>query len=199
MDDWPELEDASNFRELRNQQSLSDFEARLFVDRLEKKVAERAALLERLDPWKKLDPRLQDLARQWGQPVYSSLQRMCVAYWRLGLEHMDRLHLTFKLTSAGPLMPPELTWEAGRYSMYGPSWFIVKLKVDANGLPAQFEVTVKDGEVLVTEVAEDSLKAALIQAFNFGPYNPSDRQTLPEPGIPLDLKSGLAALTPDNS
>jgi hypothetical protein len=53
MDDWPELEDASNFRELRNQQSLSDFEARLFVDRLEKKVAERAALLERLDPWKK--------------------------------------------------------------------------------------------------------------------------------------------------
>jgi len=196
MDDWPELEDAINQRNLRWQQYEASLEAQRNVEKLRQENLERAALLERLAPWKRLEPQLYELARQWGPPVFGILQKFSAALWRLGPDSMDRLEVRFKLTSSGMFTPPELCWEARKGSQFGPGWFIVKMKVEENGVPIQFEVTVKDGQLLISEVGLEPLKAALIRAFDIGPYFDRDRKHAPEPGIPFDWEAGFLEFRP---
>lgn len=184
MDYWPELEDAVNQRELEWQRQHSAYEARCMVDKLEKEISEKAALMERMEPWNYLEQPLRQLAKEVGAPVMDLLRTMSIASLHITPEKLDQLALTFRITAPDVSNPPQLCWEASKSYMYGCSWHIVRLVVDRQGLPLRYELTVKDDQVLTCGPGLDELKAALVEAFRAGPLLDGHRKR--EPGIGLD-------------
>lgn len=183
MDYWPELEDAVNQRELERQRQLSAYEARCMVEKLEKEISEKAALMERMEPWNYLEQPLRRMANELGAPVMALLRTMSIASLHITPEKLDKLILTFRITAPDVRNPPQLCWEASKSYMYGCSWHIVRLVVDRQGVPLRYELTMKDDQVLTCGPGLEELKAALVEAFRTGPL--LDRNHKREPGIEL--------------
>lgn len=185
MDEWQELEDAVNKRELERQRESQEFWTNFFIDKIEKEVDERATVLENLEPWKYLDVDIQKLSREWGKPVADALQKMALAYWNLNAEYLKPLNFEYKLIVPNVKKPPQIHWRVSKRSMWVVSSFIVNLVILSDGTPENFEILVREERKIITAVELEALKAGLVEAFHSGSViGIMDKS---EPGISLDL------------
>lgn len=183
MDDWPELEDAINQRDLEKQRFLSDYEAECLIEKLDKELSIKAALMERMEPWTHLEPELRRQAAEVGDPVAALLRAMTIASLRLAEDRLSRLKLSFKLTIPDVRKPPQLCWEASVGAVYTTAWYTVRLIVDRMGVPLRYEITVLENQILTADPTIPALKAILVEAFRIWPFSSRGRER--EPGFDL--------------
>lgn len=169
MVDWPELEEARRRKlEAKNQSIRQMYEAELLRE-LEGKADELFVLKERLERWDSILAAVQDLGREWGQPVYDLLEAVARTTWDSLPYNEKGLTIQFKLVLPEGC-PPELLWELRYTRLWYMGWFNITLRVEADGKPRHFLIECgKPGYLLSSAVDLEKLKAALVQAYELGP------------------------------
>lgn len=184
MSDWPELDDAVQKRKQEREKARLETTASQFVNQLENSLDQEIQLIEQLKPWRRLLPRIREVGHEWGPEVGDLLHQLSVANWSLEPDEYKKLIFEFKLELFSRKIPPQWRWEISMNRFYYRGWYIVNLVMNPHGILKEFQVTCKNERVLRVDPDLESLKDALLDAYEFGPLFDVFRK--PEPGISLD-------------
>jgi len=168
MSDWPELDKAIEERRERMRIAAEEEKRLSMIRELERIANERFELFEKYEHWEALLPRLDELFAAWDEQVMHYLTLLCKVCFGKNKHGEDAFGIRKVLVSQGDLLPPFISWEACHRAFYVKDWFILNLEVDEAGTPAQFRLTVWNGQELTAPVEIEKLKAILLQAFDHG-------------------------------
>jgi len=184
--DWPELDDAIRRKAAEREKNLQALDTVLLSEELSEEQPARRAAREIMAEVDEDLPLVAELINAWNQPVENLLGRVLQALAAdKGLKAKD-WHISSQLTRMDGLNRLALYWEASLRRMWLTYWVTVELELDDNFRPTRFGIACKeDGYLIPTAPSLESLKAALVRAYELGPLVDQGSKRKARPGIPF--------------